>query len=65
MAYSFKGGIHPNDNKTYTNNVPICVLDGVNEHVYPLIQHIGAPLEPIVEIGSHVNVGTKRCVGSA
>ena len=59
MAYSFKGGIHPDDNKTYTNNIPICVLDGVSEHVYPLIQHIGAPLEPIVEIGSHVNVGTK------
>ncbi len=59
MAYSFKGGIHPNDNKAHTNKLPIYVLDGVNEHVFPLIQHIGAPLEPIVEIGSAVKVGTK------
>lgn len=59
MAYTFPGGIHPDDNKSYTNNIPITVLDGVNEHVFPLQQHIGAPLAPVVEIGSRVKVGTK------
>lgn len=59
MAYTFQGGIHPDDNKSYTNNIPINVLDGVNEHVFPLQQHIGAPLTPVVEIGSPVKVGTK------
>lgn len=52
MAYTFQGGVHPDDNKSYTNNIPINVLDGVNEHVFPLQQHIGAPLTPVVEIGS-------------
>ncbi len=59
MAYTFKGGIHPDDSKEYTKNIPISVLDGTDEHVFPLQQHIGAPLEPVVEIGSHVKVGTK------
>ncbi len=59
MAYSFKGGLHIEDNKTNTNSLPIYVLDGVSEHVFPLQQHIGAPLNPIVEIGSYVKVGTK------
>ena len=59
MAYTFKGGIHPDDCKEYTKNIPITVLDGAPEHVFPLQQHIGAPLEPIVEIGSYVKVGTK------
>lgn len=59
MAYTFSGGIHPDDQKSYTNHVPITVLDGVGEHVFPLQQHIGAPLMPVVEIGAHVKVGTK------
>lgn len=59
MAYTFQGGVHPDDNKSYTNNIPINVLDGVNEHVFPLQQHIGAPLTPVVEIGSPVKVGMK------
>ncbi len=59
MAYTFSGGIHPDDQKSYTNQIPITVLDGVDEHVFPLQQHIGAPLAPVVEIGAHVKVGTK------
>lgn len=59
MALSFKGGIHPNDHKMYTSSIPITVLDGAPEHVYPLQQHIGAPLSPTVEIGQRVMVGQK------
>lgn len=59
MAYTFKGGIHPDDHKDLTKNIPIKVLDGSAEHIFPLQQHIGAPLEPVVEIGSKVKVGTK------
>ncbi len=59
MAYTFKGGIHPDDHKRHTSSIPIYVLDGVSEHVFPLQQHIGAPLTPVVEIGEKVNVGTK------
>lgn len=59
MAYTFKGGIHPDDHKRHTSSIPIYVLDGVSEHVFPLQQHIGALLTPVVEIGEKVNVGTK------
>lgn len=59
MAYTFKGGVHPDDNKRHTNSIPIRVIDGISEHVFPLQQHIGAPLEPLVQIGDSVKVGTK------
>lgn len=60
MAYTFSGGIHPDDQKSYTNHVPITVLDGVGEHVFPIACSIsGRRLMPVVEIGAHVKVGTK------
>lgn len=59
MALSFRGGIHPEDNKSLTNKIPIRVLDGVAEHVYPLQQHIGAILSPLVKVGDSVKVGQK------
>lgn len=59
MALSFKGGVHPGDHKIYTSSIPITVLDGAPVHVYPLQQHIGAPLSPVVEIGQRVLVGQK------
>lgn len=59
MALTFKGGIHPDACKEHTNKIPINVLSGSKEHVFLLQQHIGAPAEPIVEIGQKVFVGTK------
>ena len=59
MARGFRGGVRPNDNKTYTGSIPIYELDGAAEHVYLLRQHIGAVMEPIVEIGERVLVGQR------
>ncbi len=59
MALTFKGGVHPHDNKQYTNRIPIRNLDGCSEYIYPMQQHIGAPLTPIVAVGDRVYVGTK------
>lgn len=59
MALTFKGGVHPHDNKQHTNQIPIRNLDGCGEYVYPVQQHIGAPLTPIVSVGDKVYVGTK------
>ena len=59
MALTFKGGIHPPDSKKYTNNIPIRKIEGCAEHVYPVQQHLGAPLDPIVSVGDRVYVGTK------
>ena len=57
MAYTFKGGMHIPDYKELTNNKPIRSLDGDKVHIYPLQQHIGAPLNPVVEKGDVVKVG--------
>ncbi len=59
MALTFKGGIHPEDCKSYTKDIPIHVHEGDDEHVFLLQQHLGAPTEPIVEIGQKVLVGEK------
>ncbi len=51
------GGVHPQDNKEYSAHRPI-IDCGLPEHaVIPLIQHIGAPAQAVVEKGQKVKVG--------
>lgn len=61
MAFTFKRGIHPNEQKHYTENVPINVLLPAAgcEMVFPLAQHIGATCEPVVSVGQKVLLGEK------
>ena len=61
MVHTFKGGIHPNEQKEFTENVPIEFLlpAAKSEMIYPLQQHLGAPCQPIVEVGQHVKLGEK------
>lgn len=56
---SFKGGIHPPYSKESTEKK---ALERANEPkivVIPLLQHIGAPCDPIVKVGDLVKVGQK------
>ena len=62
---TFKGGIHPNDKKIYTQDKPIVEINASKEMVYPLSQHIGAPCDPIVNVGDTVTVGQKIADSSA
>lgn len=57
MAFTFRGGLHIPDRKTATNQIPIEKAEGAPVHIYPVIQHIGAPLEPKVAVGDKVCVG--------
>lgn len=57
MFRTFRGGLHIPDNKSLTASKPITPLDGDKTHIYPLQQHIGAQLEPKVQIGDEVKVG--------
>jgi electron transport complex protein RnfC len=59
--YTFKRGIHPNEQKQYTENVPInYFLPPVgSEIIFPLVMHLGAPCKPLVEKGQKVLVGEK------
>lgn len=58
---TFKRGIHPHDHKAETSNSQIKVIfpQVGEEMIFPMVQHIGAPCEPIVEIGERVLVGQK------
>ncbi len=57
MLKTFKGGLHIRDYKEYTNKKPIKEIKGGQFHIFPLQQHIGAPLEAVVSKGDYVKVG--------
>ncbi|MBQ2897201.1 MAG: electron transport complex subunit RsxC [Clostridia bacterium] len=56
---TFKGGIHPNDSKELTKNVPVVPHIPTETIIIPMRQHIGAPCEPVVQIGDEVLMGQK------
>ncbi len=57
MSVTFKGGLHIPDCKDITNKLPIKKAPGAPVHIYPLQQHIGAPLDLSVKQGDYVYVG--------
>ena len=54
-----RGGIHPDPNKHATSWRPTDVLPTPPEVRLPLLQHIGAPAEPVVKKGDRVRRGQK------
>lgn len=59
MLKTFKGGFHIRDYKSLTNQITPAGIKDCPEHIYPLQQHIGAVLTPIVKIGDRVKAGQK------
>ncbi len=56
---TFKGGTHPPHSKNATEGM---ALERANEPkvvVIPMQQHIGAPCEPVVQVGDEVKIGQK------
>jgi electron transport complex protein RnfC len=60
---TFKGGIHPPDNKEFSKEAAIATSKPPKTIVIPLSQHIGAPCSATVEIGQEVKMG--QVVGQA
>ncbi len=56
-VWDFHGGIHPPQNKHQSLQSPIRPAGIPPRLTYPLSQHIGAPAEPIVEVGRQVLKG--------
>lgn len=56
---SFRGGIHPQYSKSFTEKVALERAKEPMTVTIPLQQHIGAPCEPIVKVGDMVKVGQK------
>ena len=59
MAFSFFGGVHPNENKFYARDKEIQEFPAPDLLVIPMSQHIGAPCKPLVKKGDLVTVGQK------
>ncbi|MGL6064415.1 MAG: electron transport complex subunit RsxC [Fusobacteriaceae bacterium] len=57
--FGFKGGVHPTENKSQTENMQTEKISLPKMLYIPLIQHIGTPLEPTVAIGEKVLKGQK------
>ena len=51
------GGVHPQDNKQFSAHQPITECPLPKKAIIPLVQHIGAPTQPVVEVGAKVKVG--------
>lgn len=60
LANSFRGGIHPPEEKHHTEKKPLETMPPPERVVIPLLQHIGAPARALVKIGERVKVG--QCV---
>ncbi len=59
MAFSFFGGVHPNENKWYSCDQETVAFPEPDVVVIPMSQHIGAPCKPLVKKGDLVTVGQK------
>lgn len=55
----FKGGVHPEYRKELTASLAITAAPVPQKVVIPMQQHIGAPCEPLVEVGDSVKAGQK------
>ncbi|MDR2861695.1 MAG: hypothetical protein LBV07_04030, partial [Syntrophobacterales bacterium] len=51
---TFKGGIHPEDHKSFTSSKPVEVMPLPAKIVIPLQQHIGRISEAVVQVGDRV-----------
>lgn len=57
MIFTFKRGVHP-DGKKITEDKPLKEFPTPVSVCIPLSQHIGAPAEPVVNVGDYVKEGT-------
>ena len=53
------GGVHPVEGKEPTERKPLVRFPAPKTAVFPLSMHLGAPANPIVAVGDHVDVGQK------
>ena len=59
MAFSFFGGVHPDENKHLSCDARVQEFPEPDILVVPMSQHIGAPCKPLVKKGDPVTVGQK------
>lgn len=55
----YSGGIHPTENKKNSEHLSLIKFPEPLTVVIPLLQHTGAPAEPIVKVSQYVKTGQK------
>ena len=55
----YYGGVHPVEGKEPTEHLSLVRFPAPKTVVLPLSMHLGAPANPIVSVGDHVDVGQK------
>lgn len=63
MPFGFKGGIHPDDKKSFTARKAIEEMSAPKQVVLPMSMHIGAPCNPLVSVGDRVLMG--QCIAES
>ncbi len=53
------GGVHPVEGKEPTEKLALVRFPAPKTAVFPLSMHLGAPANPIVNVGDHVDIGQK------
>ena len=56
-TWNFHGGVHPQENKSQSNELPIVVMPPPKQLIVPLNQHIGKVARTIVKVGDYVLKG--------
>lgn len=59
MKRLFFGGIHPKYNKEMSTGITFFKIIAPKQVVIPMVQHIGVPCTPLVQVGDRVLRGTK------
>lgn len=54
---TFKGGIHPNEQKELTENCAFEIMPNPKQVIIPISQHSGKPAKPLVKKGDEVKAG--------
>jgi electron transport complex protein RnfC len=62
MPYKYYGGVHPDYMKAPANKTPVAPIAPPKQVVLPMMQHIGAPNQPLVKVGDEVKMG--QLIGS-
>ena len=57
MPFKYYGGVHPDEMKQ--PDLATSFIDQPPQVVIPLQMHIGAPCQPLVQVGDHVTMGQK------
>ena len=59
----YYGGVHPSEHKEYSEDKPLTVFPAPDTVVIPMAMHLGAPANPVVQVGDHVKMG--QMIGEA